>query len=120
MAKLTNPTGSLINNIFANSKYPAPEVGMGATRLGWTDRHPYTIVAVLSPTKIVVQEDNAKRTDNNGMSESQTYDYTPNPDAPKRVVTFRNNGRWVEQGESAKNGRAYAVGDREKYEDFSF
>ena len=32
---------------------------------------------------VVVQQDHAKRKDNNGMSDCQSYEYTPNPDGKK-------------------------------------
>mgnify|MGYP001576962564 CR=1 FL=1 len=35
-------TGSLINHLMSGSKGAEPEVGMGATILGWSDRHPAT------------------------------------------------------------------------------
>lgn len=113
------PTGSFFNNLAANSRYPDPEVGMGVTKLNWTDRHPFTIVEVISAKRIVVHEDNAERTDNLGMSESQRYKFTPNPDAPRVILTKRKNGRWVEVGDSM-NGIPYAVGYRQKYHDYSF
>jgi hypothetical protein len=119
MADLTKPTGSLMNNIAANSKYPDPVVGMGATRLSWTDRDPFTIVEVIDARTIVVQEDEARRIDRNGMSECQTYEFTPDPDARRVTLTFRKNGRWVEKG-SPMGGTPYAVGHREKYHDYSF
>lgn len=122
---LVTPTGSLINNIYANSEYPRPQVGMGATELMYTDRHACTIVEVRcnkagEPRTIVVQRDCANRTDANGMSESQSYEYTPNPDGAKDVVTLRKNGRWVKQGESAKSGASFAIGARREYHDYSF
>lgn len=42
--KLGRETGSLINHLLSHSKEPAPAVGMGATILGWSDRHPATVV----------------------------------------------------------------------------
>ena len=96
-----------------------PEVGMGATLILWSDRHAYTVVEVKSPRTIIVQRDNAKRTDNLGMSESQEYSYTPNPNAPKEVFTFRKNGRWVEKGKSIRNS-PLVLGIREEYYDYYF
>ncbi len=112
--------GSITNYMMKSSKMPAPEVGMGATGLSYTDRHPFTIVEIVNSKKIVVQEDFAIRTDSNGMSESQSYEYTSNPDAPKIVVTLRKNGHWVQQGGKMSNGRSYLIGHRNKYHDFNF
>lgn len=119
MADLTRPTNSLVNNLMANSAYPAPEVGMGATRLSWTDRHPYTIIKIINATTIEVQADRYRRTDNHGMSEVQKYEYEADPEGSRDIVTLRKNGRWVRRGESSKHGTAFAIGFRQKYHDFS-
>lgn len=70
--RLGTQTGSVTNHILSRATIgqPEPTVGMGATLLGWTDRHACTIVEVsMERDRIVVtvQEDNAKRTDSNGM-----------------------------------------------------
>lgn len=95
------------------------KVGIGATEIVGSDRYPYTVVEVLSDKKIVVQADDYKRTDKNGMSESQTYEYTPNPNSLRVVVTLRKNGRWVREGESGK-GRGFAIGHRDAHQDPHF
>jgi hypothetical protein len=110
--------GSLVNMLMAGAnKMVVPEVGMGATEVMFSDRHPYTVVEVKSERRIVVQRDNYKRTDTNGMSESQTYEYTPNPSAPKVVVTRRKDGSWREMGHG--KGSSFMLGAREEYYDFS-
>lgn len=97
-----------------------PEVGMGATVIMWSDRYAVTIVEVSPNGKSVkVQSDNYKRTDTNGMSENQSYEFSPNPDAPITTYTLRKNGRWVHQG-SSMNGQGLAIGFRDAYHDFSF
>ena len=116
---MLNGTNSLINGIMGSSANPLPTVGMGATRLGYTDRHPCTIVAVTAKS-VTVQDDFYKRIDDNGMSESQEYEYTPNPEGYKAVYTLRQNGAYVRQGSSVKDGERLAIGFREKYYDFSF
>jgi hypothetical protein len=112
--------GSIINHLMKNSKQTKPEVGMGVTALYYTDRHAGTIVEVISDKRIVVQEDIATRTDQNGMSESQSYDYTPNPKAARQVVTLRKNGRWVKQGSKMQHGPAFQIGYRNTYHDYGF
>lgn len=109
-----------VQNMLAGGSATKPELGMGATHIGWTDRHPYTIVAVISPKEIVVQEDNYTRTGKNGMSESQAYEFIPNPEAEKIPVTLRKNGKWIQSGQSMKNGRKFVIGYRDKYHDYSF
>lgn len=117
-----NPAGfgSLTNAISATHKSPEPVVGMGATKLMWTDRVAYTVVEVLSPRRIVVQQDSTDRVNKqDGMTECQEYTYTPDPEAPKLVITLRKNGRWYQVGESI-HGSPFALGMRDSYHDFSF
>ena len=83
--KIGTQTASLINNIYARSTngQPNPEVGMGVTMLGWTDRYPGRITEVFmigKLTAIAVEEMNAIRTDNGGFTEAQTYEYLPYTD----------------------------------------
>lgn len=125
-------TGSGFNHIFSRMRGgPEPTVGMGATRLGWTDRTACTIVEVrldrnFVPCWIAVQEDTAIRIDNNGMSESQVYRYEPRPDGLPYFYKctkdggwrkcYRNDkGRWVWDGTEM-----LLVGERRHYHDFSF
>ena len=63
--------GSLVNRIQENSVIgqPIPTVGMGVTILGYSDRHPGTIIEVSKTGRsIKLQEDNWVRVDKNGMS----------------------------------------------------
>jgi hypothetical protein len=112
--------GSMTNLLLSGTKgAPKPEVGMGATLLMYSDRHPYTIVEVRNDGKLIgVQRDDAKRTDKNGCSESQEYEYSRCPDAPVEWYSLRKNGSYVLVGESM-NGSPLRIGDREEYYDFS-
>ena len=94
-----------------------PEIGMGATIQYHSDRHPATIIEI-SPSgkRIVIQEDSVKRTDNNGMSECQTYEYFRNPIGVIHVATLRKDGTYRLVGQKA----SVHVGTRSKYYDFSF
>lgn len=114
-------TGSLTNHILARSTkgQPTPVVGMGATLLHWTDRSPATIIEVKGKT-IKVQEDDAERVDDNGMSELQKYVFSRNSTGQITVFTLRKNGAWVRKGEPMKGGSKVRIGDRDKYHDFSF
>lgn len=127
--KLGTETGSLINHVMSRCANDEPEEGMGCTILGWTDRHPGTIIHVdnaRTKTIMFVREDDAVRLDNNGMSETQSYEYTPNPNG--RLYTFQRqkNGSWLEVrvGESGRykrtGGSRAVIGHREKYYDYSF
>ena len=135
-----------INDIMSRATIgaPEPEVGMGATQLMWSDRYPFTIIAVSkNKNQIIVQRDDCKRTDTNGMSDSQSYEFTPNPQADTYLVRRMPGGEWrvVSLEVWDERGRAYprneavlalldkrkgratgsiiAVGYRDRYYDFS-
>jgi hypothetical protein len=112
--------GNLMNRIAEDVKPHVPQVGMGCTILMYSDRHAATIVQVLSPNKIVIQEDTATRTDTNGMSEAQSYSYTANQNGAKHTVTLRKHGRWVMAGQSMRSGAVVRIGERSEYHDYSF
>jgi hypothetical protein len=125
--KLGTQTASFVNYLMSGTNgQPEVSVGMGATILGWTDRHPATIVEVQKGGKIVVvQKDHAKRIDNNGMSESQDYEFTPNPEATRCYYKQDKNGAYRsayfnESGRLVFGSGQLRVGERDKYHDFSF
>ena len=108
--------GSLFNRLQERSTYARPEVGQGATELCYSDRHAYTITKVSESGKAFwAREDKATRTDKNGMSESQGYTFTPDPDGREVEV------RWTGRGwKRVKHSSYFKVGVREKYHDYSF
>lgn len=112
-------TGSLMNHIISGARMAAPEIGMGATLLCWSDRRAATVVEISSAKRIGIVEDIATRIDKNGMSDSQEYSYAPGTGSPS-YFTLRKNGAWVREGESQKGGQRLAVGNRDHYHDFSF
>ena len=132
MLKAGTQTGSLMNHLYSRmtNGQPEPVVGMGATLLGWTDRDPATIVEVTKTKSgalvIGVQEDKAKRIDNNGFSESQEYEYSANPEAGIDYFRFDEGKGWrgVRKNEKGRlvltGGGGLRIGEREKYHDFSF
>lgn len=106
--------GSLQNRLMENkdaAKIQA-KVGDGATVTSFTDRYAGTVIKV-TPTQIHVQEDNATRTDSNGMSEMQDYDYTPNPAG--QVFVFYKSKHGFKCGTYG-----LVLGARMKYHDYSF
>lgn len=111
--RLGTETGSVMNHIYTTSQQVAPAVGMGATICFWSDREAATIVKITA-TQIHVQVDHAKRIDNNGMSECQTYEYSPNTSAP--IIVFRKTKR----GWKNASGNGLLIGVRRQYHDFSF
>lgn len=130
--RLGTETGSVTNHLLSGSKgQPVPVIGMGVTFLSWTDRHPGTIQEIFTNGKylyIGCTRDSYVRTDDNGMSESQSYEYTEqaegprsyfrrlaaDPNAPFEGASKGASGRWK------KNGYNIRLGDRERYFDFSF
>lgn len=134
MLKLGTQTGNVFNHLDSRAVRgePAPYVGMGATVLHWTDRSACTIVKVETirgVTYITTQDDNAVRKDANGMSESQDYEYHPDPMGRIRVfkkhpktgfwkfcVRNPDTGRYVQQ----KHGSGLKIGVRDEYYDYSF
>lgn len=130
--KLGKETGSVMNHIYSRATrgQPDPVVGMGVTFLQWTDRSAGTIVEVFkigNDLAIKTQGDRAERTDKNGFSEDQTYEYTPQPNAAKQVWRFRNNaweqvrlnpesGRW----KKVEGGGGLRIGVRDAYWDPCF
>jgi hypothetical protein len=111
-------TGSLVNLLYSGSKDQVPTIGMGATILCWTDRHAATIVEV-SAKRVGIRQDEAIRTDTNGMSDSQQYEYKPG-NGPVTYYTLRKNGAWVREGEPMKGGQRITIGVRDEHYDFSF
>lgn len=88
----------------------------GATVIDWDGKY------------ITVQMDDVVRIDDNGISESQEYEYTRNPDGSK--ITFKlgrhnwvpvilnpDTGRW---NNASHSGYKLYVGYRQSYYDFSF
>ncbi len=111
--KLGTETGSLINHVCSTSRQVEPKVGMGATILQWTDRQAVTIIEV-TPKTITVQYDKATRTDSNGQSECQSYDYATDPDGSVSVF------RMTKKGWRNDSGNGLSIGHRDKYRDPSF
>lgn len=112
--------GGLFNRLDEARPQPAANVGDGATILMYSDRRAGTIIEA-TEKRIVVQLDHARRVDTNGMSESQTYEFTPDPNGATYVFTKRRNGRFVQEGYPSKSpGTSLMVGHRSQYHDYSF
>jgi len=85
--------GCIQNRLMAAAKMPEPKVGMGVTELLWSDRHAYEVIEVQDKTHCKIRALKAERTDRNGISESQSYKYTSDPDGKVKYLVFRG-GRW--------------------------
>ena len=133
--KLGSQTASLTNHLLSRATLgqPKPEVGMGVTLLQWSDRSAGTIQKVTelaSKTwawEIEITDDSARRIDNNGMSESQEYEYTQHPDGYRTTYRCkREGGEWIrvvrnENGRTViSRGAGLQIGVRQAYHDFTF
>lgn len=116
--KLGKQTASVTNWLMSGTQgQPIPEVGMGVTELHWTDRHAGTIVRISPSGKTFwYQRDIATRTDTNGMSESQSYSYAPDPNAALVAARRNKRGEW----KATPGGTQLRLGQRSAYHDYSF
>ena len=100
---------------------PVPTIGMGVTIQYHSDREPGTIIQITQNGKrIVIQEDTSNRTDNNGMSESQSYEFEANPQGSIHIATLRKDGSYRFAGEYGRGSTRVYIGTRSKYYDYSF
>jgi hypothetical protein len=103
------------------NEQPKPVVGMGVTMCYWSDRHAGTVIAVSeSGREVTVQQDKAFRSDKNGMSEAQEYDYESWPEGPVTVFTLRKNGRFYQKGQPMGSTPTLWLGTRREFYDYSF
>lgn len=93
------------------------KVGRGVTIVHWSDRWACTVIEATAKT-VTVQRDKAIRTDDHGMSDSQSYRYEPDPDGSVRKFSLRKTGKFVQVGDSI-NGTRLVRGRSEHY-DYSF
>lgn len=94
-----------------------PMLGMGVTINYLSDETPATIIQLTHNDKrMVIQEDKATRIDNNGVSESQEYTYTRDPDGAIHIATMRRNGQFRISG----GQQSITLDVRRKYWDYSF
>jgi hypothetical protein len=121
-------TGSLVNHLYSRMTKgaPVPEVGMAATILSWSDRQAGTVVSI-EKNIIGVQYDTAIRTDSNGMSEMQEYEYSRNPNGCISYFRQDKTGKFVGVYKNPETGRwikgtsdGLILGTRRQYRDFSF
>lgn len=71
--------GSITNRLEEGKTFGEIKVGTGVTEMCYTDRHPYEVVKVIDEKHLLIRACDAKRIDNNGMSEDQEYEYTLRP-----------------------------------------
>lgn len=69
--------GSVENRMDEGKQVGALRVGMGATEMMCSDREPYTVQKVVSPSRAIVTKDKWTRVDSNGRSECQEHSCAP-------------------------------------------
>lgn len=100
-----------------NSTASELRVGVGATVQLHSDSFACTVIAISPSGKtITLQEDEATRTDDNGMSEVQDYTFKPNPNGELYQATLRKDGKF----RLMKQRSLVSIGIRRKYYDYSF
>ena len=67
------------------------KVGDGVTEYCYSDRQPYEVIEVINQKHIFIRMMDYKRTDKNGMSDAQHYEYISNENNPKYELVLRNN-----------------------------
>lgn len=116
--KAGTETGSLINHVMsAPATGYEPKVGDGATVLSWTDRYAGTIIEV-GQGFVVWQRDHAKRADRDGMTDCQTYTYTPDPEGITMTFYRQPDGGYTAGRRGG--GKRLSPGHRSEHYDFSF
>jgi hypothetical protein len=128
-------TSSLVNHLYSRMTIgaPAPEVGMAATTLSWTDRHAATVTAVTElkskvwAYEICVVDDEVLVIKGSAHDGSATYAFVPgiyNHAATYRME--RKTGKWVrgyinqDTGRFQKSTGGLILGKRDHYVDPSF
>ena len=76
--------GSFYNYLMGNND-TLPEVGKGGTILMYSDRHAFEVLEI-NGDEILIDEYIAERTDDNGMSECQSYKFEKLEGYPYKIV----------------------------------
>lgn len=113
----------LRNQAIEPKDYHLLPIGTGGSTCIHSDRHPVTLVKIVSEKEVHVQDANYKVVKGTTQDGSAEYEYSANPNGhisvyTKRRPTIRNrNWKWVRQGESSKNGTRLALGEYSAYYD---
>jgi hypothetical protein len=98
-----------------------PFVGMGVTYYCGSDRYAYTVIEVLSSTKLVIQQDSATLvSQDQPQGEDQAYRYARNPQGEVPDISLRGDGSWRQVGRHWVRGSYFKLGERRYYKDPSF
>lgn len=108
--------GSVDNRLMENMQSNTPQVGMGATKLLYSDSHAYTIVEVINEKVVIVKRDDVKAL-HKGMSDSQEWEYTFNPKAQPITLKKHKKGYWYQVGDTTTK---FLLGVRQEFYDYTF
>ena len=97
---------------------PEPALGLGATIWMWTDSHAAPVVNVLSPARVLIRRDEAKRLGPPGLREDQHYTFSIGT-SEDLEVRKASNGVWYTKG-GVKSGTRVTFGERHEFRDPSF
>lgn len=106
-----------------------PQVGMGVTEILYTDREPFTIIKIISPTRILIQADkvepNPKWTEKMDFRAGGFCGTVVNQYEQEWIITPNSNGKTIELTKSKngtwKNGTGtFRIGVRQHFYDYNF
>jgi hypothetical protein len=107
-------TNSVVNHLYSRMTIgaPAPVVGMGATKLSWTDRHAATVTKVTKlkskvwAYEIFVIEDKPTVVSGSVHDGSAVYTFEPNPSGYADMYRMDSKtGKWVRGYINQQTGR---------------
>lgn len=100
---------------------PAPVVGMGVTEVTGSDYRAYFITEVSPSGKTIeVQRAKTRRTDSNGLSESQDWTIEPDTNGTRKRLSLRKDGYFRTVGSSMEWWNRWGVGNAREYMDPHF
>ena len=101
--------GSIINRIYeGNTFVDEIKVGTPVTEYFWSDRHVHEVTKVIDQKHVFIREMKAIRTDDNGMSDYQTWRYESDPKAHE-VELVKRGDVWYEVHTYTKERYDYLV-----------
>lgn len=95
------------------------KVGDGATICFYSDRKAVTVIEI-GKNYVKVQADESIRTDNNGMSDCQEYEYRRNENGAVYEFKKTRKGIYTDNGRSKDYGCRLVFGFRRSYYDYTF
>lgn len=89
------------------NQIPEPVKGMGVTYNCGSDRYAYTIIEVLTPKTLVIQQDKIVRDTDTDQLKAVRDEI-----GPVKTITLRKDNCWYEMGSKMGRGLTFTVGRR--------